>query len=132
MGRVYAKIQIRLKVLLLWMSLRIENQSVLSGSASNARQYVCLGLCGGYRREDGEGRGGRKGTTQVKFKGADSLSSVSSMSFPNKGPHLVYTHIPTEVSVLVSFLVPVPPPPHKPPPLPPLYPSAPLSLFWIK
>lgn len=49
MGRVYAKIQISLKVLLLWMSLGIENQSVLSRSESNAGQYVGLGLCGGYR-----------------------------------------------------------------------------------
>lgn len=63
----------------------------------------------------------------MKFKGVDPLSSVSSMSSPNKGPRLVYTHILVEVSVLVSFLVPDPHPP-------PLHPhsSAPLSLFWIK
>lgn len=36
-------------MLLLWMSLGIENQSVLSRSESNAGQYVGLGLCGGYR-----------------------------------------------------------------------------------
>lgn len=67
----------------------------------------------------------KKGTSQVKFKEAASLASVSSVSFPNKGQHLLCTHIPTEVSVLVSF-----PAPHPAPPLPP--PPAPLSLFWIK
>lgn len=69
-------------------------------SESNVGQYVGSGLCGGYRE------GKRDDSGEV----ADFLSSVSSMSFLNKPQRegredrdLVYIHIPTDVSFLVSF-----------------------------
>lgn len=124
------KIQIRLKVLLLQMSLPIENQSVLLRSESNPRQCVCVQ---GYS----EGIQEPKGTTQVKSfvslkkqilshlsAGCHSRTILRETGRQDRDLALSIHIFQLRFLFLFQF--------HFQSLISPLLPPAPLSLFWIK